>query len=154
MIGTKVIREILKKEGFKRTDISVKNIRCPIDTTIRVEIKNPYINRQMVDDLLKNFNDVDRDIRTGEILSGGNTYINVEWQYGIFDEVKKDYLDIAEKVMSTNKKSVEILPGLSLLRYDKIEVRQIDRNGYKVILTANELAEYIFKYLNFGNIFA
>lgn len=154
MLEAKEIREILKKEGFKRTDISVRNVRCTTDTIIRVEIKNPYINRQQVDDLLKHFRDVDRDVRTGEILSGGNTFVNVEWQYGIFDEVKKGYMDIAEKVMSAGEKFVEILPGLSLLKYDRFEVRQTDKVGYKVISTANELAEYIFKYLTFRNIFA
>lgn len=154
LLEAKPIRNILKKEGFKRADVSVRNLRSMTDTIIRVEIRNPYINRQQVDDLLKHFNEVDRDIRTGEILSGGNTFVDVEWQYGIFNEVRQDYVDTAEKAMSAGEKFVEILPGLSLSKFDRLEVRQKNKVGYKVISTANELAEYIFKYQTFGNIFA
>lgn len=151
---SKEIRELLKKEGFKRTDISVRNVRCTMDTIVDVTIKNPYINRKQVDDLLKHFRDIDRDERTGEILSGGNTFVSVEWEYGIFNEVRQAYVDTAEKAMSAEEKFFEILPGLSLSKFDRLEVRQKNKVGYKVISTANELAEYIFKYLTFGNIFA
>lgn len=157
---SKEIRELLKKEGFKRTDISVRNVRCTTDTIIRVEIKNPYINRQQVDDLLKHFNDVGIDERTGEILSGGNTFVSVEWQYGIFDEVKKEFLEFAENVLSTKETYVEFLPGLWLYReykfneFNKFEIRQSNKTGYKKVNNADDLAVYIFKYKNLGDIFA
>lgn len=135
---SKEIRELLKKEGYKRTDISVRNVRCTMDTIVDVTIKNPYINRKRVDDLLKHFRDIDRDERTGEILSGGNTFVSVEWEYGIFNEVRQAYVDTAEKAMSAEEKFAEILLGLSLSKFDRLKVRQINKVGYKVISTANE----------------
>lgn len=79
------IRKELKDNGFKGVTVSVKD--SGYDTAVKVKIKNPNINRFEVEKLLKHWEEIDRDERTGEILSGCNIYLFVEYQDGIFDEV-------------------------------------------------------------------
>ena len=74
----KEIRSELKKElGLNSRNVSV---RCPHYGCIRVEVKNKDTQKhyEAIKAIAKKYEKVDRCESTGEILSGGNTYIFVD----------------------------------------------------------------------------
>lgn len=71
----KDLRQGLKSElELNRNHVSVKTQGFE---TIEVEVKKEDIKKETVKQYAKQFEDIDRDERTGEILAGGNTFIHV-----------------------------------------------------------------------------
>jgi len=102
MINTKEIRKQMKKElGYNAKQVSVgsKNGNCTFT------IRDAKVNKGKVKEFANNFEKIDRCQMTGEILLGGNTFVNV---YST-DEVKNVW---AAKYIDTIKAAVAKLePG-------------------------------------------
>lgn len=79
-IGDKM-REALKKAGFKRNQVTVSKGRGGYETVYHVTVRDVRLPLDNVEKVTKRFENVDWDERTGEILSGGNTFIRVEYDY-------------------------------------------------------------------------
>lgn len=80
---SKAIRETLKKAGYKTSDFSIRSHDCGYSDATDISIKNLSIKENDIRKLLKGFESVDYDKYSGEILSGGNTYISIHYDYSI-----------------------------------------------------------------------
>lgn len=80
---SKEIKEVLRKEGIDTRYISVRHKWCGYSDMWWVEIKSEEIDRQRVQRICNRFEKIDRDERTGEILMGGNTYVDVNYCWDI-----------------------------------------------------------------------
>lgn len=78
---------LINNLNCKPSDISVRKQKCMYSDAFNIEINQAHINIDDVEKLAKKFESVDRDERTDEILSGGNTYIFVEYSNKAYDQV-------------------------------------------------------------------
>lgn len=151
------IRKELKDNGFKGVSVSVKD--GGYDTAIRVKIKNPSINRLEVEKLLNHWEEIDRDERTGEILSGRNAYLFVEYQDGIFDEAAQKWAATATGAMNSKDETTRIFDGLYLINWEhsgRLELKQQNEKDYctRCVYDFNALCVFLYKFANFGTIAA
>ena len=75
--ATVEIRKLLKERGWNSRKVSVRGGRLTYSGEVRVTIKDPAVPYHEVEKLAKGFEKIDRDHLSGEILSGGNTYVDV-----------------------------------------------------------------------------
>ena len=75
------IRDALKKAGYKRSQVSVSKGRGGYEIVYHVTVKDLMIPIEKIEKVVKKFQSVDWDERTGEILAGGNTMIFVEYDW-------------------------------------------------------------------------
>jgi hypothetical protein len=81
----KAVRESLQAAGFGRKDISVRNDSYSMGSTVYVRIRRADIALDAVEAIASAHERVSRDEGTGEILSGGNTFVTVEYGHGALD---------------------------------------------------------------------
>ena len=87
MTTTKEIRDRIKAElGLNSRQVSVRGGRCTYSYAIRVTIKVPVAKSQ-IEAIAKSAESIARCEYSGEILSGGNTYVTVEYGEGVLDEM-------------------------------------------------------------------
>lgn len=151
------IRKELKDNGFKGVTVSVKD--SGYDTAITVKIKNPSVNRIEVENLLKHWEEIDRDERTGEILSGCNAYLFVEYRDGIFDDVAQEWAATAMGAMKSKDETTRIFDGLYLINWEhsgRLELKQQNEKDYctRYVYNLNALCVFLYKFAKFGTIAA
>ena len=78
-IKKQLIEELKPK---RKRDISVKSGSCGYSSYIDVRLKNKELDLEKAEKIAYSFRKVDRCEVTGEILEGGNTYIDVAYQHG------------------------------------------------------------------------
>ena len=98
------IRKELKTAGYKTRDFSVRVRDSLYDTVVSIKIKNPKIKKSKVEEITKKYQFVEHDERTYEILAGGNTYIFVDYEYGVVEEAAAELLQVAEMVLNNKEK--------------------------------------------------
>lgn len=92
MTSNEIKKYLAQKLNCKPNDFSVKKSNCMYSDAFYIYIKQAHININDVEKLARQkFECVDRDERTGEILSGGNTYIFVEYDNQAFEQVSDDF---------------------------------------------------------------
>lgn len=96
------LKKYLKENGIDTKNISIRHSYFGYSDGFNVTIKDININRKKVEHLLNKFESIDRDERTGEILAGGNTYIDVYY----------DYESIQEKLEEYNSKILDYISNL------------------------------------------
>lgn len=151
------IRNELKEAGYKTKDFSISVRDAGYSTSVRIKIKSPYINRKEVEKLLKHHDEVDYDMHTMEILAGGNTYLHIEYDYGIFEEVAQEWATTANGLMHSKDETTRIFDGLYLINWEhsgKLEIRQQDSKEHCtfIVYDFKHLCEFLFKYATFGTI--
>src|SRR5690242_8810015 len=78
------IRAALKAQhGWTSRDVSVRAESFSMGSALRVKIKNPAVSLTAVRVIAREFETVSRCEQTGEVLSGGNTYLDVEYSYEV-----------------------------------------------------------------------
>ena len=87
----KGIKEELKDKGFNTKNISVRERSGGYSTAYYITIKDPTIDKHEVEKIAEQRESYERDYATGEILAGGNTYVFVDYDDNVFDEVAKPY---------------------------------------------------------------
>lgn len=142
------IKRELKAAGYNTKSFKVSVKDCGYSTSAHVTIKDPAVKRSDVEKLLMHWDEIDRDERTGEILAGGNFYMFVDYEYGLFDEVSAKYIDEAEKVLRSSEDIVTVRPGLLYYGYRLHD----SKSRCTAIGGAKELAKYIYLYQQFGTI--
>jgi hypothetical protein len=95
----KDIRAALKTMGITSRQVSVKSGYCGYSDYIHVTVKTAAIDIKAVETIVKGYEYISRDERTGEILEGGNTYTRTQYSDDAFDEVIKPYMQKAENIM-------------------------------------------------------
>ncbi|MCR0295463.1 hypothetical protein MKC43_17420 [[Clostridium] innocuum] len=98
------IRKTLKESGYTSKDIKVSVRSSLYDTVAKITIHNPHINKNEIEKLLLTaYEEIDRDIVTGEILQGGNTMLFIDYEYGIFEEVAYEWAATAKGLMHSKE---------------------------------------------------
>ena len=152
------IRKSLKKAGYTQKDIKVSVRSSRYDTAAKITIHNPHIDRHRIEKILRPaYEEIDRDDITGEILQGGNTMLFIEYEYGIFEEVAREWMATAKGLMQSKAEVTRIFDGLYLLDPDHcgaLEIRQQDENTsctYRVH-SISHLCEFLYKFAEFKTI--
>jgi len=79
------------KNFLKTKQIDTKNIRVSTDSSIRVKLLDPYLDLEKIETILQEeFESYQRDEATGEILSGGNTFVFVEYDWDLVKRVQEE----------------------------------------------------------------
>lgn len=73
------IRQALKEHGYNNRKVGVRHDGYAIWLTI----KDLAIDIKEIEQLAKGYESYERDEFTGEILSGGNTFVFVNYAYGL-----------------------------------------------------------------------
>ena len=152
------IRKSLKEAGYTQKDIKVSVRSSRYDTAAKITIHNPHIDRHRIEKILRPaYEEIDRDDITGEILQGGNTMLFIEYEYGIFEEVAREWMATAIGLMQSKAEVTRIFDGLYLLDPDHcgaLEIRQQDENTsctYRVH-SISHLCEFLYKFAEFKTI--
>ncbi|MCG4662814.1 hypothetical protein L0P73_19755 [[Clostridium] innocuum] len=152
------IRKSLKEAGYTQKDIKVSVRSFRYDTAAKITIHNPHIDRHRIEKILRPaYEEIDRDDITGEILQGGNTMLFIEYEYGIFEEVAREWMATAKGLMQSKAEVTRIFDGLYLLDPDHcgaLEIRQQDENTsctYRVH-SISHLCEFLYKFAEFKTI--
>ena len=152
------IRKSLKEAGYTQKDIKVSVRSSRYDTAAKITIHNPHIDRHRIEKILRPaYEEIDRDDITGEILQGGNTMLFIEYEYGIFEEVAREWMATAKGLMQSKAEVTRIFDGLYLLDPDHcgaLEIRQQDENTsctYRVH-SISHLCEFPYKFAEFKTI--
>jgi hypothetical protein len=80
----KEIREALKAAGFGRALVSVRNDSYSMGSTVHVKVRRADIALDAIEAIARPHEIVRRD-EQGDILGGGNTHIDVEYETGALD---------------------------------------------------------------------
>ena len=152
------IRKSLKEAGYTQKDIKVSVRSSRYDTAAKITIHNPHIDRHRIEKILRPaYEEIDREDITGEILQGGNTMLFIEYEYGIFEEVAREWMATAKGLMQSKAEVTRIFDGLYLLDPDHcgaLEIRQQDENTsctYRVH-SISHLCEFLYKFAEFKTI--
>ena len=122
----KQIREALKAAGIKARSVSV---RARHGITVDVRIKDPGVSLRKVEAIAKGYESISRCEYSGEILSGGNTFVSVGYAgeaAKVAEQVER-YLDGLPATVC----AFEIVPGLRVSGDDgdRRMVALVDENG-------------------------
>ena len=152
------IRKSLKEAGYTQKDIKVSVRSSRYDTAEKITIHNPHIDRHRIEKILRPaYEEIDRDDITGEILQGGNTMLFIEYEYGVFEDVAREWMATAKGLMQSKAEVTRIFDGLYLLDPDHcgaLEIRQQDENTsctYRVH-SISHLCEFLYKFAEFKTI--
>lgn len=165
------IREELKRGGFTNKDISVR-VRDFLNNTtfgirVSIRIKNPLVKISEVESITKKFEKIDYDMHTMEVLSGGNTYVDCQYEHGIMERAASALIPTAEMVLNSPKYDGHAIARnaektVHLTKYSDNEWRLSEfgkSEGYGSkpafwVRSAEDLAVAMFKFKNFGTIYA
>lgn len=85
-MSSKSVKGFLNSKG-----IETKNIRVSSKSSINVKLLDPKLDIELITSLLQNeFESYQRDEATGEILSGGNTFVFVDFDYDLVKKVQEE----------------------------------------------------------------
>lgn len=152
---SQTIRTHLKNNGYTSTDVSII-IRSSgySDTYIKATIKNPKVNRYDIEELLKIYRNIDRDV-DGSILQGCNTFVSIYYKEDIFIEPALEWMATATGIYKSPKNITKIFDGLYFITENgRNKIRQQDSNANVScrVSTIQELAIFIYKFAQFKSI--
>jgi hypothetical protein len=84
------LRAALKKAGFTARQVSV---RYP-HSTLHVTIRDAHVSLSRIEQIAGQFESVSRDHATGEILSGGNTFVQVAYADALVEPIKAEIIAV------------------------------------------------------------
>ena len=152
------IKNELKGAGYKTRDFSVSVKDSLYDTAIKIKIKNPEINRQDIEKLLRHWEEIDRDASSGEILAGCNVYLFIDYIDDIFNIPAQEWAATARGIWAkSNDEIIRIFDGLYFINNaGRYEIRQQNNrdNCTFLIDDFNQLCVFLYKYAKFGTIAA
>ena len=74
----KKMNEALKQAGFSRRQVTVRHRRALYDDGYRVTVHDPKVSLLQIEEIAGAFETIRYDEYCGEILAGGNNYVNVD----------------------------------------------------------------------------
>jgi hypothetical protein len=133
--SAKEVKSFLKEKG-----IDTKNIRVSSGSSIEVKLLDPKLDYDLIESLLKEeFESIHRDDATGEILSGGNTFVFLEYDYDLIKEIQ-------EELRPTIRPFLEKCSGrwdIPALVKHYVETQPLDYN-IRIVKRAIQEALYLF----------
>ena len=164
------IKKELKEAGYNAKDFRVSVKDAGYETSIHIYIKNAAVRKSEIEKLLRHWEEVDRDQRTYEILAGGNTFLFIDYEYGVLEDAAADLIQISEKVLANPEKysGRKIADNgkktAHITQYDKYswtlcEVEKGASGIYEYrptywIRSAKDLAVAMWRFKNIGTIYA
>lgn len=94
----KLIRKELKNKGITSKQVSVRTDNSCLDSSITCTIKDLSVPKELVEKIARRQEHLYRDHYSGEILSGGNTFIFVNFDWEILDKAKEEFRCLAEAI--------------------------------------------------------
>lgn len=93
MLKANTIKAALKAAGIDTKQVSVKIRSAGYSDMIDVIVKSLDVDIRKVDDVLQQYESIDRDEYNGEILEGGNIYAYSRYEYDLLKSgVRADYM--------------------------------------------------------------
>lgn len=92
------IRKKLKAIGYNRNMVSVRSDSYSGGDSINIRMKSVDIDEYKVREIAKEYESVDYDECTGEVLMGSNSFVFVEWDGDFIEEGEEKYKELAEKI--------------------------------------------------------
>ena len=78
------------KKQIKAAGITTKGVSVRVETSsVDCRIKNLSVDKEAVDSILNQYEKIDRCQYTGDILQGGNTFVNVDYDHATIHELAK-----------------------------------------------------------------
>lgn len=97
MKNSNEIQSLLKSRlGYNRTQVSVSAKHSCITFTVRKK----DVDFKKVEEFGNQFENIYRCEATGEILSGGNTFVDVRFSEEVKNEIKQDFIEVCEKAIT------------------------------------------------------
>lgn len=87
-----IIRKALKDRGWNSRKVSVTSSSYSMGSSIRVVIRDVTIPKAAVEAIANEHEKIDRCQYSGEILSGGNRYVFVEYDWRVVEDAAKPYV--------------------------------------------------------------
>lgn len=100
-LGAK-IRADLKAAGIPARAVSVRVSDAGYSTSVSVKIKDISVDRAVVEKIANRHEDISYDERSGEILSGGNTYVWVDYDYDTIRNAREQYIEQAQEIIDSH----------------------------------------------------
>ncbi|MFU2157507.1 hypothetical protein [Caldisericum sp. AR60] len=116
------IRKNLKKHGITSKQVSVMAKTHSLDKLIEVRIKDLKVSKELVEAAAKKYEDIRWDDYTNEILTGCNTYVDVDFDYKVLREKAEEFRETARKILEEKNK------------YNKDELMKLAEKGDLVVL--------------------
>lgn len=88
----KAIRKALKAKGWNARSVSVRHRYATHDSAIDVTIRDAAVSKAEVEAIALPFKSIDRCSASGEILSGGNCYVDVAYAPEAIAPVKAEIM--------------------------------------------------------------
>lgn len=95
----KKLRKELKKEGWTSKDISVRSS----SGNLSVKIKNTNINIEIVEKIAKKYESVSYCEQTQEILSGGNDFVSISYDWESMKTAREKYINFAKAIIKQDE---------------------------------------------------
>lgn len=95
---SKAIQEKLKAAGIPRAAYRIRVQGCGYSNSVHIYVKDLAVSIDEVKRIAYQYESIDRDERTGEILEGGNTYVFVEYDFDTLQAAQEKYLAQAEGI--------------------------------------------------------
>lgn len=143
------IRNELKALGYNSRHISVKSRIAGYSDAIDISIKDLSINIREIDAIARECEEVRYDEYSGEILSGGNTYIHVNYDPKIICDKTDELRDYAKKMFTQAGHYIAIADDKNgrVLTLNKdesrlwfIDVNTDDQHCYHLMTNGEDLA--------------
>ena len=132
-----MIRQALKKAGYKVP--SQISVRKRSTSAYVVEIKSLDIDKDEIEKIVRKYENISYDERTGEILAGGNTYVFVSYDYDVEhkerERLRKLEEETIQKCLNDEGRYVKLGKGLEICI----------PSGYNETVMPDGLFGYIYK---------
>lgn len=97
---SKMIRDKIKAElGYNSRQVSIRSGDCGYSDYTKITVKDLSCDIDAIKQIAKSFESIRYDEYCGEILSGANTYINIEYDWEILRKAEEAELENAEKAI-------------------------------------------------------
>lgn len=159
MIKAKEVKKVLRENNIDTKKISVRSKLAGYDSAICVTLKDLSLPKHLIQKILdKEFSSISYDERCGEILSGGNTFVFVDYDYNLMENAIEEKIPLAKKLVEElNSKDdywcYELAKNNNLTLYASKEIESL----YIKDLDNNRIAQWLFhtdKNSQDGNIYS
>ena len=128
----KEIRGILKEKGIKASVVMRSG------SAINIYIKDLGADYEAVREIAQSFENIRRCEYTHEILSGGNDFVFVNYDYDVLREVSKKYIAVAEQYLAELGKMKDSYLLTISERGNDVVLLAPDPGGPTLIMNTNE----------------
>ena len=111
--AAKRIRQELKARGWSSRQVSVRAANYSMGSSIRVEVRDADISLPTVRAIAKGSEQIRRCEISGDILSGGNRYVNTSYSTGARDELAGRWVENVRSAVESIEPDSNVLERVS-----------------------------------------